>query len=99
MLANGTVDDQTMQKFRQSFSLREILELTMTSAFYTAAIVQFSQAVGVGPEKVETIYTVCKKGRWCPRKMFGRADKTVAHAACHHEHQAHRVESQSGKPS
>jgi hypothetical protein len=57
----------------------------MTSAFCTA-IVQFSQAAGIEPEKVHTSHAGCKKGRWSPREMFGRADKTVAHAASHHEH-------------
>lgn len=58
MLANGTVDDPTMLKVRQVFSPKEIVELTMTSAFYTA-VVQFSRAVRVEPEKVETTYAGC----------------------------------------
>jgi alkylhydroperoxidase family enzyme len=58
MLASGTVDDQTMLKVKQVFSPKEIVELTMTSAFYTA-VVQFSRAVRVEPEKQETSYAGC----------------------------------------
>lgn len=58
MLANGTVDDPTMLQVRQVFSPKAIVELTMTSAFYTA-VVQFSRAVRVEPEKVETSYAGC----------------------------------------
>jgi alkylhydroperoxidase family enzyme len=58
MLAYGTVDDQIMLKVRQAFSPKEIVELTMTSAFYTA-VVQFSRAVRVEPEKEETTYAGC----------------------------------------
>jgi alkylhydroperoxidase family enzyme len=58
MLANGTVDDPTMLRVRQVFSPKEIVELTMTSAFYTA-VVQFSKAVRVAPEKEATSYAGC----------------------------------------
>jgi alkylhydroperoxidase family enzyme len=58
MLANGTVDNPTMLRVRQVFSPKEIVELTMTSAFYTA-VVQFSRAVRVEPEEVETNYAGC----------------------------------------
>jgi alkylhydroperoxidase family enzyme len=58
MLANGTVDDQTMLTVRKTFSPKEIVELTMTSAFYTA-VVQFSRAVRVEPEKEQTTYAGC----------------------------------------
>jgi alkylhydroperoxidase family enzyme len=58
MLANGTVDDQTMLKVKHTFSPKEIVELTMTSAFYTA-VVQFSRAVRVEPEKEQTSYAGC----------------------------------------
>jgi alkylhydroperoxidase family enzyme len=58
MLANGTVDDPTMLRVRQVFSPKEIVELTMTSAFYTA-VVQFSRAVRVEPEREETTYAGC----------------------------------------
>jgi len=58
MLANGTVDDPTMLRVRQVFSPKEIVELTMTSAFYTA-VVQFSRAVRVEPEKEKTSYAGC----------------------------------------
>jgi alkylhydroperoxidase family enzyme len=58
MVANGTVDDPTMMKVKQVFSPKEIVELTMTSAFYTA-IVQFSRAVRIEPEKQATSYAGC----------------------------------------
>jgi alkylhydroperoxidase family enzyme len=58
MLTNGTVDDGTMLKMRQAFSPKAIVELTMTSAFYTA-VVQFSRAVRVEPEKEQTNYAGC----------------------------------------
>jgi alkylhydroperoxidase family enzyme len=58
MIAKGTVDDQTMLKVRNVFSPREIVELTMTSAFYTA-VVQFTRAVRIEPEKEETTYAGC----------------------------------------
>lgn len=58
MVANGTVDDPTMMKVKQVFSPQEIVELTMTSAFYTA-VVLFSRAVRIEPEKQETSYAGC----------------------------------------
>ena len=58
MLINGTVDDATTRAMRRSFSPKAIVELTMTSAFYTA-VVQFSRAIRIAPETVTTTYAEC----------------------------------------
>ena len=58
MVINGTVDDATTRAMRQSLSPKAIVELTMTSAFYTA-VVQFSRAVMIAPETVATTYAGC----------------------------------------
>ena len=58
MVINGTVDDETTRAMRWSFSPKAIVELTMTSAFYTA-VVQFSRAVRIAPETVTTSYAEC----------------------------------------
>ena len=58
MLADGTVDDPTMLEIKRIFPPKQIVELTMTSAFYTA-VVQFTKAVRVEPEKEVTSYAGC----------------------------------------
>lgn len=58
MIADGAVDAPTMREVRNTFSPKEIVELTMTSAFYTA-VVQFSSAVRVEPETQPTTYAGC----------------------------------------
>ena len=58
MVVNGTVDDPITRAMRRSFSPKAVVELTMTSAFYTA-VVQFSRAVRIAPETVSTTYAEC----------------------------------------
>ncbi|KMO37230.1 hypothetical protein VQ02_13800 [Methylobacterium variabile] len=58
MVADGEVSDDLLARVKQTFSPKEIVELAMNSAFYTA-VVQFSTAVRVEPETETTSYAGC----------------------------------------
>ncbi len=49
MVTTGVVDDHMLTEAKRVFSSRELVELAMTSAFYTA-LVQFSRALRIEPE-------------------------------------------------